>query len=131
MHKMLNRTGRTCISLLLQNTNFHAFYKTCGLQRDLMTCSSCLTLQRRQIFFLHISALCKSYKSFQCYCASCLQPHPTKISIDILLPGGCILSNPPCWPLHTYPFSLQCNFCIPESWSFDDWCLVTFLCDAT
>jgi len=25
--------------------------------------------------FLHIYALCKSYKSFQCYCASCLQPH--------------------------------------------------------
>jgi len=28
------------------------------------------------------------------------------------------------WPLHTYPSSLQCDFCI--TWSFGDCCLVTF-----
>ena len=50
-HKMLNRIGRTCISLLkyrptVEHFSFHAFYK-CGLQRDLMSYSSRLTLQRR------------------------------------------------------------------------------------
>ena len=34
------------ITLTLENFNFHAVYK-CGLQRDLMSCSSRLTLQRR------------------------------------------------------------------------------------
>ena len=42
------------ITLTVQHFNFHAFYK-CGLQRDLMSCSSRLTLRRRSIFFLHIS----------------------------------------------------------------------------
>jgi len=47
VYKMLNRIGRTCISLFtVEHFSFHAFYK-CGLQRDLMSCSSCLTLQRR------------------------------------------------------------------------------------
>jgi len=31
------------ITLIVEHTNFHAFYKKCGLQRS----SSCLTLQRR------------------------------------------------------------------------------------
>ena len=45
---MLNRTGRTCISLLQQNTSvFMHFIRSVGLQRDLMSCSSRLTLQRR------------------------------------------------------------------------------------
>jgi len=34
------------ITLIVEQINFHAFYK-CGLQRDLMSCSSCLTLQGR------------------------------------------------------------------------------------
>ena len=58
------------ISLMIENISFNAFYKRCGLQRDLKSFSSCSTL------LLHISGLCKSYKSFQCYCASCLQPLP-------------------------------------------------------
>ena len=60
---MLNRIGRTCISLLVEHCSFHAFYKKCGLQRDFMSCSSRLTLQRRWIFFLHFSVFWKSYKS--------------------------------------------------------------------
>jgi len=47
VHKMLNRIGRRCISLLVEHCSFHAFYKKCGLQRDFMSCSSRLTLQRR------------------------------------------------------------------------------------
>jgi len=35
------------ITLTVEHFNFHAFYKKCGLQRDLMSCSSRLTLQRR------------------------------------------------------------------------------------
>ena len=35
------------ITLIVEHIHFHLFYKTCGLQRDLMSCSSCLTLQRR------------------------------------------------------------------------------------
>ena len=38
------------------------------------------------IFFLHISALWKSYKSVLCHWVSCPQPTPTRISTDILLP---------------------------------------------
>jgi len=34
------------ITLTVERFNFHAFYK-CGLQRDLMSCSSRLTLQGR------------------------------------------------------------------------------------
>ena len=42
-------------------------------------------------------------------------PTSTKISIDIFLPGGgYILAISHCWPLRTYPASLQCNFCIPD-----------------
>jgi len=47
VHKMLHRIGRTCISLLVEHFSFHAFNKKCGLQRDLMSCSSRLTSQRR------------------------------------------------------------------------------------
>jgi len=43
------------ITLTVEHFSFHAFYKTCWLQRDLMSCSSRLTLQRRYILFLHIS----------------------------------------------------------------------------
>ena len=35
------------ISPIVEHINFHTFYKKCGLQRDLMSCSSRLTLQRR------------------------------------------------------------------------------------
>ena len=35
------------ITLTVEHFSFHAFYKKCGLQRDLMSCSSRLTLQRR------------------------------------------------------------------------------------
>ena len=34
------------ITLRVKHFSFHAFYKKCGLQRDLMSCSSRLTLQR-------------------------------------------------------------------------------------
>ena len=35
------------ITLIVENISFHAFYKSCGLQRDLKSFSSCLSLQRR------------------------------------------------------------------------------------
>ena len=35
------------IIFTLEHFNFHALYKKCGLQRDLMSCSCRLTLQRR------------------------------------------------------------------------------------
>jgi len=35
------------ITLTLEHFNVHAFYKKCGLQPDLMSCSSRLTLKRR------------------------------------------------------------------------------------
>jgi len=35
------------ITLTVQHFSFHAFFKKSGLQRDLMSCSSRLTLQRR------------------------------------------------------------------------------------
>ena len=35
------------ITLTLEHFSFHAFYKKSGLQRDFMSCSSRLTLQRR------------------------------------------------------------------------------------
>jgi len=35
------------ITLTVERISFHAFYKKCGLQRDLMSCSRRLTLQRR------------------------------------------------------------------------------------
>jgi len=34
------------ITLTVERIDFHAFYK-CGLQRDLMSCLSCLTLKRQ------------------------------------------------------------------------------------
>jgi len=34
------------ITLIVEHFNFYAFYKKCGLQRNLMCCSSCLKLQR-------------------------------------------------------------------------------------
>jgi len=33
------------ITLTVEHSNFHAFYKKCGLQKDLISCSSCFTLQ--------------------------------------------------------------------------------------
>ena len=35
------------ITLIVENISFHTFCKRCGLQRDLKSFSSCLTLQRR------------------------------------------------------------------------------------
>jgi len=35
------------ITLTVEHFGFHAFYKKCGLQGDLMSCSSCFTLKRR------------------------------------------------------------------------------------
>jgi len=35
------------IILTVEDFSFHAFYKKCGLQRNLMSCSSRLTLKRR------------------------------------------------------------------------------------
>jgi len=35
------------ITLTVEHISFHAFHKKCGLQGDLMSCSSRLTLQRR------------------------------------------------------------------------------------
>jgi len=52
------------ITLTVEHFSFHALYKKFGLQRDLMSCSSRLTLQRRYIFFLHISVFWKIYKYF-------------------------------------------------------------------
>jgi len=62
------------------------------------------------MFFLHISAPWKSYKSFQSSAHHACSPTPTKISIDILLPGGgCILSISPFWPLNTIHTHLAYN----------------------
>ena len=117
------------ITLIVEHFSFHAFYKKCGLQRDLMSCSSSLTLQRRCIFFLHISIFEKSTNLFNATEHYACSATPIKISIDILLPaaktfglklaeptsqnnlnlflllvgGGCILSITPFWPQPTYP----------------------------
>jgi len=40
-------------TLTVEHFSFHAFYKKCGLKRDLMSCSSRLTLHT--VFLLHIS----------------------------------------------------------------------------
>jgi len=102
------------ITLTGENISFHAFYKRCGLQRDLKSFSSCLTLQRRQIFSCTFLLFVKATNLFKATAHHACSPTPSTISIDILLPGGgCILSASPCWPLHTYPSSLQCHFCIP------------------
>jgi len=34
------------IILTVEHFSFYAFYRKCGLQRDLMSCSSCVTLKR-------------------------------------------------------------------------------------
>ena len=83
---MLNRIGRTCISLFtVEHFSFHAF---CVSQRDLMSCSSHLTLQRRQIVFLHISVFLKKLQNlFNAAGHHACNPTPTKISTDILLPA--------------------------------------------
>jgi len=52
------------ITLTVERSNFHAFYKKCGSRRDLMSCSCRLMLQRRFIFFLRISVFWKSHKTF-------------------------------------------------------------------
>jgi len=46
------------ITLKADHFSFHAFCKKCGLQRDLMSCSSWLTLQRRY-FLAHFRFLKK------------------------------------------------------------------------
>jgi len=46
---MLNRIGRTFC--------FHAFYKRCGLQHDLMSCLSRLILQTINILLAHFRSL--------------------------------------------------------------------------
>jgi len=63
------------ITLKVQHFNFHVFYKKCGLQRDLLSCSSRLTLQKRSIFFSHISVFLQNLQIFW-HWASCMQPHP-------------------------------------------------------
>jgi len=80
VRKLLNRVGRTCISLFtVEHFSFHAFHKKCVLQRDLMSCSSRLTLQRGEIFFLHIFVFWKNCKSFSCCWASRIQPQQDQI----------------------------------------------------
>ena len=61
--------------------------------------SSCLTLQRRLIFFCTLPLLVKATNLSNAAAHHACSPTPTKISIDILLPGGgCFLSISPCWP---------------------------------
>jgi len=55
------------ITLKVEHFSFHALYKKCGLQRDLMSCSSWLTLQRRSF--------------------SCTFPFLKKLQIFLMLPG--------------------------------------------
>ena len=103
------------VTLIVEHFNFQAFYKKCGLQRGLKSFSSCLTLQRRYIFSCTFPLFVKITNLFNATAHHACSPTPTKISTDILLPGsGCILSISSFWPLHTYPSSLQCNFCIPD-----------------
>jgi len=42
-----NLESHVHITRTVEKFSFHAFYKKCGLQRDFMSCSSRLTLQRR------------------------------------------------------------------------------------
>jgi len=74
------------ITLKVEHFSFHAFYKKCGLQRDLMSCSRWLTLQRRYFsctfpFFERATNLFIATGHNACSLT------PTKISIDILLPA--------------------------------------------
>ena len=93
---------------------FHAFYEVWFTARFDVLFKSLVTKTTINIF-LHIFALCKSYKSFQCYWASCLHTHPYQnVHWYPLTRWWMHPSNIPCWPLHTYPSSLQCNFCIPD-----------------
>jgi len=43
--------SRVHITLIEEIINFHAFYKKCELQRDMIPCLSCLPSQRGYIFF--------------------------------------------------------------------------------
>jgi len=115
--------------LTVEHFSFHAFYKKCGLQHDLMSCSSHLTLKRRQIFSCTFPFFEQATNLFNATGHHACSATSTKISIDILLPatktfglklsqptsrndfnlflvlvgGGCILSISSCCSLHTNP----------------------------
>jgi len=75
------------ITLKVEHFSFHAFYKKCGLQRDLMSCSSWLTLQRRY-FSCTFPFFEKATNRFNATGHYACSPTPTKISTDILLPAA-------------------------------------------
>jgi len=103
------------ITLIVENISFHAFYKRCGLQRDLKSFSSWITFKDDEYFSCTFPLFAKTTNLFNATGHHACSPAPANISIgNLLLGGGCILSISPCWPLHTYPSSLQCNFCIPD-----------------
>ena len=77
------------ITLTVEHFSFHAFYKKCGLQRDLMSCSSCVTKTiniflryKDDKYFLPI--FFKVTNLFNATGHHACSPTPTKISIDIL-----------------------------------------------
>jgi len=45
--KQLMALGARVHHSQVEHIDFHAFYKKCGLQRDFISCFSCLTLKRR------------------------------------------------------------------------------------
>jgi len=103
------------ITLIVEYICFHAFYKRCGLQCYLKSFSSCLMFKDETYFSCTFPLFVKTTNLFNATGHHDCSPTPAKIFIDILLPGvGCILSISPCWPLQSYPSSLQCSFCIPD-----------------
>jgi len=115
VHKMLNRIGRTCISLLQLNTSiFMHFIRSVGYSAIWYLVQVALRYKDDKYVSCTIPFFEKARNNFNATEHHACNPTPTKISIDILLPadfdpylllvgGGCVLSISPCWPLPTYP----------------------------
>ena len=126
---MLNRIGRTCISLLQSNISvFMHFIRSVGYSAIWYLVQVALRYKDDKYFSCTFQFFEKATNHFNATEHHACSPTPTKISIDILLPtakkvwpkisvayftkwfqsifavgGGCVLSISTCWPLPTYP----------------------------
>ena len=76
------------IALTVKHFNVQAFCIKCGLQRDLMSCSSRLTLLNDAFFSCTFPFFEKATNLFNTTGHLACSPNSTKISIDILLPAA-------------------------------------------
>ena len=103
------------ITLIVENINFHVFYEVWLTARFEVFFKLLNVTKTINIFSCSFPLFVKASNLFNATAHQVCSPTPTEICIDIiLLDIGCILSISPYWPLHTYPSSLQCNFCIPD-----------------